>query len=173
MLLWWFSMQTVHLLLTTDSNAATATSGLGMLSAHLDAPVVTKTTVGSDLLQALDVLAQGHVEVVGKQLRVLAGLDVLLSVQEPVGDLELARVLDDGHGTLDLLVGELASTLVEVDIGLLADEVGKATANTLDGGEGEHHLVLAINVGVENTQNVLEFLVLKHQRHDCLFNGDE
>lgn len=36
--------------------------------------------------------------------------------------------------------------LVEVNIGLLADQVGVATANTLDLGQGEHDLLLAINL---------------------------
>ena len=45
--------------------------------------------------------------------------------------------------------------LVEVDIGLFADKVGVATTDTLDLGQGVHDLALSINVGVEETQNVL------------------
>ena len=48
--------------------------------------------------------------------------------------------------------------LVEVDIGLFADKVGVTTANTLDLGQGVHDLALAINVGVEETQDVLYIL---------------
>lgn len=44
--------------------------------------------------------------------------------------------------------------LVQVDIGLLADEVGVTTTDTLDLGEGVHHLLLAVNVGVEQTQDL-------------------
>lgn len=44
--------------------------------------------------------------------------------------------------------------LVQVDIGLLADQVGVTTTDTLDLGEGVHHLLLAINVGVEETQDL-------------------
>ena len=50
------------------------------------------------------------------------------------------------------------SPLVHVDVGLLADDVGEAAADTLDGGEREHDLLLAIHVGVEQTQDVLEVL---------------
>ena len=50
------------------------------------------------------------------------------------------------------------SPLVHVDVGLLADDVGEAAADTLDGGHGEHDLLLAIHVGVEQTQDVLEVL---------------
>jgi len=46
--------------------------------------------------------------------------------------------------------------LVEVNIGLLADEVGVAAADTLDLGQGVHDLLLSINVGVEKTQDELE-----------------
>ena len=45
--------------------------------------------------------------------------------------------------------------LVEVDIGLFADKVGVTTTDTLDLGQGVHNLALAINVSVEETQDVL------------------
>ena len=48
--------------------------------------------------------------------------------------------------------------LVEVDIGLFADKVGVTTTNTLDLSQGVHDLALAINVGVEETQDVLYIL---------------
>ena len=48
----------------------------------------------------------------------LTVLDVLLSVEEPVRNLVLTRVLHDGHDLLNLLLGELASALAQVHIGL-------------------------------------------------------
>ena len=39
---------------------------------------------------------------------------------------------------------------------LLEDKVGVTTTNTLNGGDGEHDVPLTINIGVHNTQNVLE-----------------
>lgn len=39
--------------------------------------------------------------------------------------------------------------LVEVNIGLLAHQVGVATSDTLDLGQGVHDLLLSLNVGVE------------------------
>ena len=50
------------------------------------------------------------------------------------------------------------SPLVHVDVGLLADDVGEAAADTLDGGHGEHDLLLPIHVGVQQTQDMLEVL---------------
>jgi hypothetical protein len=61
-----------------------------------------------DLLQPLEVIAHLHVETVGNDLRATTILVVLLPVQEPVGDLELTRVVDDDHEVLKLLGGELA-----------------------------------------------------------------
>jgi hypothetical protein len=46
--------------------------------------------------------------------------------------------------------------LVEIDIGLLADQVGITTSNTLDLGQGVHDLLLSINVRVEETKDELE-----------------
>ena len=71
---------------------------------------MTQATVGTDLLEALEVLAQLHVERVGDDLRELAVLHVLLPVQHPVRHLELARVLHDRHKPLDLLSRKLART---------------------------------------------------------------
>ena len=53
------------------------------------------------------------------------------------------------------LPNSLTVPLVEVDIGLLADQVGITTANTLDLSQGVHDLALSIDVGIEETQDVL------------------
>lgn len=59
------------------------------------------------------------------------------------------------------------SPLVEVNIGLLADDVRVAATNTFDLGQGVHDLALAIDVGIEQTKDVLELLVLlrEYERH--------
>ena len=49
--------------------------------------------------------------------------------------------------------------LVEINISLLADDVRVTSSNSLDLGQGEHDLSLSIDVGVEQTQNVLELNV--------------
>ena len=46
--------------------------------------------------------------------------------------------------------------LVEIDISLLTSDVGETTTNTLDGSQGNGNLILTVNVGVEQTDNVLE-----------------
>jgi len=125
---------------------------------------VAETSVGTDLLQSLEIVTELGVDTVGEDLEVLAVDNVALSVEEPRGDLVLGGVLDDGDNALELFRGEFTSTLGKVDIGLLADQVGVAATDTLDLGQGVHDLLLAINVGVEQTQNELEVR---------LFSGDE
>ena len=56
--------------------------------------------------------------------------------------------------------------LGEVNVGLLADQVGVTTTNTLNLGQGDHDLLLAVNIGVEQTQDVLEVcLLVGHERY--------
>lgn len=83
-----------------------------------------------------------------------------LSVEHPVGDLELLGVLEDGDDSLKLVRVELTSSLVEVDVGLLADDVCETATDTLDLGQGVHDLALSVNVGVEETQDVRKLLRL-------------
>lgn len=128
---------------------------------------MAETSVGTDLLQSLEVLTELGVDTVGEDLEVLAIDNVALSVEEPRGDLVLGGVLDDGDNALELFRGEFTGAvlfvldpslfccacpsakcvpLAEVDIGLLADQVGVAATDTLDLGQGVHDLLLAINL---------------------------
>ena len=45
---------------------------------------------------------------------------------------------------------------LEVNLSLLADDVGEPSSKTLDGGHSIHDVLLAINVSVQHTQNVLK-----------------
>ena len=107
-------------------------------------------------LHALNVATDGADQDVHHALRGLAVSEVALPVDEPGGDLELLGVVDDSDQLLNLLIGEGASTSVDINLSLLADQVGEALANTNNLGHGEHRLSLAVNVGVEHTENVLE-----------------
>ena len=68
-------------------------SGLGVLTSGTEAPVVTQTTVGPDLLESLKILTELVVKDVGHDLGGLTVLGVALPVEEPVRDLVLAGVL--------------------------------------------------------------------------------
>jgi len=92
-------------LLLGDTNSAAASSGrLRVLTAHSETPVMTKTPMSPDFFQSLQILSHLVVETVGQDLAEFAVFDVLLSVEEPVGDLVLTRVVHDRHDTFNLFV---------------------------------------------------------------------
>jgi len=159
-----FSDEDNLFLLGHSDSLALVTGGLGVLTPDTEAPIVTETTVGTDLLQTLEVLTKLVVEDVGHHLGSLAVLDVALPVKEPIGDLVLAGVLHDGDQLLNLLLVEFSGSPALGDIGLLQAKIGVTTTNTLDGGEGEHDARLSVDVGIQNTKNVLE-VGRNNQRH--------
>jgi hypothetical protein len=53
------------------------------------------------------------------------------------------------------------SPLGKIDICLLADDVGVSSSYTLDLGQGVHDLALSVNVGVEQTEDVVEDLYMQ------------
>lgn len=165
------------LLLGNTHGLSTATGGLGVLTTDSQAPRVTETTVDAHLLHALKVLAHLVVQVVGEEVRILAVLDVLLTIEEPVGNLVFARVLHDGDYALQVGLVNLTGTtgphqslpyaegegvpLGNVNLSLAADKVGVATATTGNGRQGIDDLLATINVGVEDTENVLKASLLR------------
>ena len=165
------------------------TSCLGVLSTDTESVVMPQTSVALDLLQALEILTELGVDTVSKDLGVLAIDDVALPVKEPSWDLVLCWVLDDGDDSLELFGGKFTGTivekainqswcfhtmsessweylpLVEINIGLLADQVGVASSDTLDLGQGVHDLLFTLNVGVEETKDELKVrLLAAHER---------
>ena len=58
--------------------------------------------MGPDLLESLKILTHLVVKTVGEDLVEFSVLDVLLSVEEPIGNLVLARVVHDRYNTLNL-----------------------------------------------------------------------
>jgi len=129
---------------------------------------MSQTTVSTNLLQSLEIVTKFRVNTVGQYLRVFAVNNVLLSVKEPRRDFELRGVLDDGDNTFQFIRVQVSSPLVKVDIGLLADKVGVTTTNTLDLSQGVHDFAFTVNIGVKETENVLELLMRlrKYERHD-------
>lgn len=109
-----------------------------------------------DLLHSLDVLSELGVELVGGDLLPLAVLHVLSSVQEPLRESVGLWVGDNLGDLVDLLVGQFTGSLLDVDSGLLAQGDGEASAQSSDGSDGVWHQSLAVQVSVENTDNVLE-----------------
>lgn len=153
-------------------NLMLASSRASVLSTHADTPPVTKTTMGTNLLHPLNIITQLSVEVLGKDLLVLSSLEILLPVKEPKRNLELAGVLNDGNELFDFISGQFSGTFVDINFGLLADKVGETASETLNLSKAEDDVSLALNVSVENTQDVLEFVSL-HHRHTPEINEIE
>ena len=55
--------------------------------------------------------------------------------------------------------------LVQINIGFLTDQIRVPASDTLDLGEGIHDLLLAVDIGVEETKNELEVRLLS--RYKC------
>jgi len=133
-----------------------------VLSTNSDSPPVTQTTVSTDFLETLNIITKLGINILGKDLVVFTSLEILLPVQKPKRDLELAGVLDDSHKLFDLISSQFSSSLVGVDLGLFADEVGESASKTLNFSHSENNITLSFNVSVKNTENVLKFSSL-HQ----------
>ena len=63
---------------------------------------MSKTPVGPDLLESLQILSQLVVQVVSQDLAETTVLNILLSVEEPIWDLVLAGVGHHSHHSLNL-----------------------------------------------------------------------
>ena len=114
------------------------------------------TAVGADLLEALHILTILVIEGVGEELGVLSVLAVLLTIEEPIGNLVLAGVLHDGNDAFHISSIHFTGTLAHINFSLATDQTCVTASATFNGSERELNLLLTVNVGVENTQNVLE-----------------
>ena len=147
----------MNLFLLGDTNGPTLSAGgLGVLTSDSETPVMSETSVGSDLLQSLQILTQFVVQLVTEDLGELAVLDILLPVEEVVWDFVLAGVLHDLHDSLKFLLGDLSCALGDVDICFLQYNVAVPSSYTSDRSKGVHNLLFTIDVGVKNTKNMLE-----------------
>lgn len=70
------------------------------------------------------------------------------------------RLSKDVVDLFDFLFGKLTSSLVEVDLGGLENEVRESSADTLDGSESEHAFAFTVDVCVLDSENVSELLSL-------------
>lgn len=71
---------------------------------------MSQTTMGTDLLQALQILTEFAFHTVGQYLVVLAIDDITLSVQEPLWDFVLCRILNDGDNSFEFFGCDFTGT---------------------------------------------------------------
>jgi len=129
---------------------------------------MTKTTMSTNLLQALQIVTKLGIDTIGEDLRILTIDDIALTIEEPGWDFVLSRILDDGNDSLEFFGGEFTSTLVEINISLLTDQIRVSSSDSLYLGQCVHDLLLSFNIGVEETKDVLKIrLFPSNQRHLC------
>jgi len=88
--------------------------------------------MSTNFLQTLQILTKLRVDTVSENLGVLAIDDIALTIEEPGGDLVLSWILDDRDNSLEFFGVEFTSTLVEINISLLADQVAITSSYTFD-----------------------------------------
>lgn len=98
------------LLLADTNSSSSSTRGLRVLTSDSETPVVSKTTMGTDLLQSLQIFTKFALHAVCQNLGVLAIDDVALSIEEPRWDLVLCRVLDDCDNSLEFFGCDFTSS---------------------------------------------------------------
>jgi len=152
---------TNNLLLLDDTNGLSSSAGgLGMLTSDTDTPEMSDTSMTSDFLESFQIVSQLRFQNVSVNLSVSTGLVISLSVQEPQRNVIFQRLLDDINKLVDFGSGQFTSSLVGVNLSSLAGQDRKSSANTLNGGQGEGDLLATIDVGVANTKNVNEVVVI-------------
>jgi len=111
---------------------------------------------------------QGFAHFVIEEIRIDMGsfaiFDIFFPVHKP-GRHELQRILNDSDELVDLFAGKFSSTLVEIHFSFLAHHICEPTADTTDLSDCERNLVTSIDIGVEDTQNVLELVLWENERH--------
>ena len=110
-----------------------------------------------DLSHSLEILSEHGIELVGNELAVLTISWVVLSVEEPLWNVVVSWLSDDVANLLDLVVGDFASSLINIDLSNLEGKEGESSTETSDLSEAEWGLLFTVQVGVLNTKNVLEF----------------
>ena len=152
----------MSLLSGNTKSAAASASGVGSLSSDLELPKVTETSMAADLLEALDVFTEFGVPAIADEVRPGSVSGVLLPVKEPFGNTVLRWPGEDVADLVDFSLSELSSAFVDVDLGDFEGQDRESTADTLDGSDGEGHLLLSVDVGVENTKNMDEVLLISY-----------
>lgn len=116
-----------------DAHRLSMPSGsLCVLPTDAKTPKVSQTAVGTNLSQTVQVLAKLEVEIVRNELRILAIPKVFATIEKPLRDLKLKRILNNRNDALDLCLAKLTRPACQVDIGLPANEVCKPTPDALD-----------------------------------------
>src|SRR3972149_1733318 len=145
------------LLLNTHGEARAAVRARA-LAAHLLALLVPHALVRPDHLHAVHVAPSSQVHVRAEHMVVVAGVDVILAVQDPRG-----HALGEGREDLLHLFGlslrEIADTLTAGDLREARDNLRYTTPDALHLLEGVDHGARAVEVRVREPDDVPEVLL--------------
>ena len=123
------------------------------------ASLVPDSAVAADHLHPVDVVLLDDLQVVSEQVHVGSGLVVHLPVDGPAGGV-LDVGLDESLDLLDLLVGEGSDLDTGVDVGPLCDDLCDPLSYTFDALETDDGPLLTVDIGVDDTDDEVEVLVL-------------
>merc|ERR1719330_1788135 len=102
---------------------------------------MAQTSVQSNALHPLHVLTNALVEEICILLGGLTVFDITLTIEHPGWDFELQRIADHSNDFVHLVCCQFSSSLVHVDVALLANDIGDASANSTNCSQGIHHLL--------------------------------
>jgi hypothetical protein len=143
--------------LSFDTDCFSESSGsLGSLSSDLETPFMSATLVTSDFEHSFDVLSEFGFEDIGGDLQVLSFLVILVSVEEPLGDTVSFRIGDDASNSVALLLTQNTGSDSGIDSQDFTDKEAKPSSHSLNLFKGEWDSPLSVDVGVEDTMDVLE-----------------
>ena len=143
--------------LSFDTNSFSSTAcGFGVLTSNFKPPFMSKTTIGSHLEKSFNIFSQFGFQDVGSHLKVLSFFIIANSVQEPSRDTLSFRVINKIGDLIALLLIKFSSSDSRVDSEDLADEESKSSTNTFNLFKSIRDCPLAVDVGVEDTMDVLK-----------------
>lgn len=155
--------QTPENCLFLADNFAAATGGASVLSADAESPVMAQTAMMANLLQALQIHTQASANVVGQNVRRGTVDAVLLTIQKPVRHSVLSGLSESLHQLFNLVLVQLSSAFANINTGLFGAQDGITLSNTGDGGKGERHGRVTVQVRVVHTKNVQKLVLLDNK----------
>ena len=143
-----------------------AASGLGVLTTDTDTPVVTETSVDACFFQSFKIVTKFGVKGSGDEMGTFTSGKIFLVVQHPAGYFKGGWVGDHGNHGFCFVFGQFTGTFVGINFSFFQDDVSESTTDTWDFSDGVQDFGVTVNVGIEDTEDVLEFFGLHKRRHD-------
>jgi hypothetical protein len=109
------------------------------------------------LSHSLEILSEGGIHLIGNQLGPGTILWVFLSIQKPFWDVILSWSLKDIIDDLDLILLQLSTSDVHINLSNFKAKESKSSTNTSDLSQTERGLLFTVYVCVLHSQNMGEF----------------